>query len=47
VGETATPRPETKGRTWNELDELFERKIPARKFASTKTTADDLRASAA
>jgi hypothetical protein len=39
--------PETKGRTWNELDELFERKIPARKFASTKTTADDLRASAA
>ncbi|WWD21809.1 hypothetical protein CI109_106297 [Kwoniella shandongensis] len=28
--------PETKGRTYAELDILFERKIPARKFASTK-----------
>lgn len=32
--------PETKGRTYNELDELFERGVPAWKFASTKTTQD-------
>lgn len=36
--------PETKGRTYNELDELFERKIPARQFSSTKTAADDMKA---
>ena len=30
--------PETKGRTYNELDELFERHIPAWKFSTTKTT---------
>lgn len=30
--------PETKGRTYNELDELFERRIPAWKFATTKTS---------
>ncbi|KAG5747361.1 hypothetical protein H9Q70_009954 [Fusarium xylarioides] len=30
--------PETKGRTYHELDELFERHIPAWKFASTKTS---------
>lgn len=29
--------PETKGRTYQELDELFERRIPAWRFASTKT----------
>ncbi|WVF67731.1 hypothetical protein IAT40_002490 [Kwoniella sp. CBS 6097] len=29
--------PETKGRSYAELDELFERKIPAWKFASTET----------
>jgi len=28
--------PETKGRTYAELDILFENKVPARKFASTK-----------
>lgn len=27
---------ETKGRTYAELDILFENKVPARKFASTK-----------
>lgn len=36
--------PETRGRTWNELDELFERGIPARKFRTTKTAVDDLKA---
>jgi hypothetical protein len=30
--------PETKGRTYHELDELFERRVPAWKFASTKTS---------
>jgi hypothetical protein len=30
--------PETKGRTYAELDELFERRVPAWKFASTKTS---------
>jgi hypothetical protein len=30
--------PETKGRTYHELDELFERKIPAWRFAETKTS---------
>lgn len=29
--------PETKGRTYQELDELFERGVPAWKFAKTKT----------
>jgi hypothetical protein len=29
--------PETKGRTYNELDELYERGIPAWKFSTTKT----------
>lgn len=29
--------PETKGRTYQELDELFERRILAWKFAKTKT----------
>lgn len=29
--------PETKGRTYQELDELFERGVPAWRFASTKT----------
>ncbi|KAH7353178.1 general substrate transporter [Pyrenochaeta sp. MPI-SDFR-AT-0127] len=32
--------PETKGRTYSELDELFERGIPAWKFATTKTAHD-------
>lgn len=32
--------PETKGRTYEELDELFERNIPAWKFAGTKTAHD-------
>ncbi|KAJ4252332.1 hypothetical protein NW762_010930 [Fusarium torreyae] len=31
--------PETKGRTFAELDELFDRNIPAWKFATTKTAA--------
>ncbi|KAF4967390.1 hypothetical protein FSARC_5048 [Fusarium sarcochroum] len=31
--------PETKGRTFAELDELFDRHIPAWKFATTKTAA--------
>lgn len=30
--------PETKGRTYHELDELFGRRVPAWKFASTKTS---------
>lgn len=29
--------PETKGRSYNELDELFDREIPAWRFASTQT----------
>lgn len=29
--------PETKGRTYQELDELFERRIPAWRFQDTKT----------
>ncbi|KAH8736575.1 general substrate transporter [Ilyonectria robusta] len=29
--------PETKGRTYHELDELFERRIPAWRFATTRT----------
>ncbi|KAF2021571.1 general substrate transporter [Aaosphaeria arxii CBS 175.79] len=33
--------PETKGRTYNELDELFERRIPAWKFATTKTAYNE------
>lgn len=30
--------PETKGRTYQELDELFERRVPAWKFATTETS---------
>jgi SP family general alpha glucoside:H+ symporter-like MFS transporter len=33
--------PESKGRTFEELDILFERKIPARRFASTDLTDFD------
>lgn len=33
--------PETKGRTFAELDELFDRKIPAWKFAKTKTSVQE------
>ena len=33
--------PETKGRTFAELDELYERNIAPRKFASTKTTLQE------
>ncbi len=33
--------PESKGRTFEELDLLFERKLPARKFASTKLSDFD------
>ena len=33
--------PETKGRTFAELDELFDRKIPAWGFAKTKTSVQD------
>jgi SP family general alpha glucoside:H+ symporter-like MFS transporter len=29
--------PEVRGRTYEELDELFDARVPARKFASTKT----------
>lgn len=32
--------PETKGRTYTELDELFERRIPAWKFHKTETEED-------
>ena len=32
--------PETKGRTINELDELYERHIPPRKFHKTATTME-------
>ena len=32
--------PETKGRTYSELDELFEKKVPARKFKTTETAVD-------
>lgn len=34
--------PETRDRTYEELDILFERRIPARKFASYKLDSDDL-----
>lgn len=33
--------PETKGRTYAALDELFERRIPARKFKQTPTRVED------
>lgn len=33
-------QPETAGRTYKELDELFARMIPGRKFKSTKTEAE-------
>jgi hypothetical protein len=33
--------PETKGRTYAEIDELYERRIPAWRFASTKTRAEE------
>ncbi len=33
--------PELKGRTLEEIDELFERKIPAWKFKTTKTNIMD------
>jgi hypothetical protein len=32
---------ETRGRSFIELDELFERKIPARDFRATRTTAEE------
>ena len=32
--------PETKGRSFAELDELFARKIPAWKFAKTEVSVD-------
>ena len=32
--------PETKGRSFLELDELFEQKVSARKFKSTETSVD-------
>ncbi|KFZ10467.1 hypothetical protein V502_08115 [Pseudogymnoascus sp. VKM F-4520 (FW-2644)] len=33
-------QPETAGRTYKELDELFAKKVPGRKFKSTKTEAE-------
>jgi len=33
--------PEAKGRTFAELDELFERRIPAWRFSTTKTAVND------
>jgi SP family general alpha glucoside:H+ symporter-like MFS transporter len=33
-------QPETAGRTYEELDELFMTKVPARKFKGTKTEAE-------
>jgi hypothetical protein len=33
--------PETKGRSYAELDELFERRIPAWRFKDTRTSAQD------
>jgi hypothetical protein len=38
--------PETKGRSFADLDELFERRIPAWKFAQAKTREDNERADA-
>jgi MFS family permease len=35
--------PETRARTYSELDELFERRIPANRFATTKTQVDAAR----
>lgn len=34
------PVPETAGRTYGELDEMFMRKVPARKFKGYTTDAD-------
>lgn len=34
--------PETSGRTYQELDELFERKVPARKFKTAQVDAFDV-----
>ena len=39
--------PELKGRSYEELDELFERRIPTRRFASTQTEAQRVREPAA
>jgi SP family general alpha glucoside:H+ symporter-like MFS transporter len=33
-------QPETAGRTYKELDELFAKKVPGRKFKSTKTDTE-------
>ena len=33
--------PETKGRTYAELDELFERRVPAWRFHKEKTSAQE------
>lgn len=33
-------QPETAGRTYQELDELFAKRVPGRKFKSTKTSAE-------
>jgi hypothetical protein len=33
-------QPETTGRTYAELDEMFMKKVPARKFKSYKTDAE-------
>lgn len=34
--------PETKDRTFEELDVLFEKRVPARKFASTNVDLDTI-----
>lgn len=33
--------PETKGRTYEELDEMFMKNVPARMFASYKTETEE------
>lgn len=38
--------PETKGRSFADLDELFERRVPAWNFAQAKTREDNERADA-
>ena len=38
--------PETRGRALEELDELFEKKVSARKFATTETTGAGRRVTA-
>lgn len=38
--------PETKGRSYTELDELFERRVPAWRFSKERTSVQDAAAAA-